>query len=60
MGRFVAAGVDGVELLTPDSRTLVVPFQRLSAIDRSYATEATARQVAAKRPLPAPETTAGR
>jgi hypothetical protein len=60
VGRFVAAGVDGVELLTPDSRTLVVPFQRLSAIDRSYATEATARQVAAKRPLPAPETTAGR
>jgi hypothetical protein len=60
VGRFVAAGVDGVELLTPDSRTLVVPFQRLSAIDRSYATEAAARQVAAKRPLPAPETTAGR
>lgn len=59
VGRFVATGADGVELLTPDGRTLVVPVERLSPVDRSYASEAAARQVAAKRSLPAPGTTAG-
>jgi hypothetical protein len=55
----VAAGADGVELLAADGRTLVVRAERLSAVDRDYAAEAAARQLAAKRSPAPPETTAG-